>query len=184
MVNTNTRIWFGNLGKRNEGKLIGEWLSLPFDFDDFDDFLCEKIGIGEVDEFGQEYEEWYVGDIDSELPIKFHEYWSIDELQELSDLIDNIEYLSTREYESLFACLDAEGNDIEDAYEVIRSGNYMHLPWIKNWYDYGEHIFNECGYADEVSERMRNYFDYESFGEDYGQNGNISKKYGYFEVTR
>ena len=45
-----------NLGKYNEGALIGEWVSFPATPEEVKKAL-EKIGIGAKDEFGHVYEE-------------------------------------------------------------------------------------------------------------------------------
>ena len=52
-----------NLGKYNEGALVGKWVEFPCDEEEFEQHLKE-IGIGSTDEFGQPYEEWFVTDYD------------------------------------------------------------------------------------------------------------------------
>ena len=46
-----------NLGKYNEGMLVGEWVKLPTTEEEMQK-VFERIGIGKQDEFGQPYEEW------------------------------------------------------------------------------------------------------------------------------
>ena len=38
-------VWIGNLGKYNEGELVGEWLELPVSKKELDAFLREKVGL-------------------------------------------------------------------------------------------------------------------------------------------
>ena len=38
-------VWIGNLGKYNEGELVGEWLKLPVSKQELDTFLREKVGL-------------------------------------------------------------------------------------------------------------------------------------------
>ena len=48
-----------NLGKYNEGMLVGEWVKLPTTEEEMQK-VFERIGIGKQDEFGQSYEEWFI----------------------------------------------------------------------------------------------------------------------------
>ena len=38
-------VWVGNLGRYNEGTLIGGWLRLPVDEQRIDRFLTEQVGL-------------------------------------------------------------------------------------------------------------------------------------------
>lgn len=53
-----------NLGKYNEGMLVGEWVKLPTTEEEMQK-VFERIGIGKQDEFGQPYEEWFITDYDA-----------------------------------------------------------------------------------------------------------------------
>ena len=46
-----------NLGKYNEGMLVGEWVKLPTTEEEMQK-VFERIGIGKQDEFGQPYGSW------------------------------------------------------------------------------------------------------------------------------
>ena len=48
-----------NLGKYNEGELLGEWVDFPIDKDSFQQML-NRIGIGSFDESGHPYEEIFI----------------------------------------------------------------------------------------------------------------------------
>ena len=50
-----------NLGKYNEGMLVGEWVKLPTTEEEMQK-VFERIEIGKQDEFGQPYEEWFITD--------------------------------------------------------------------------------------------------------------------------
>ena len=50
-----------NLGKYNEGVLVGEWVKFPTTEEEMQK-VFEHIGIGKQDEFGQPYEEWFITD--------------------------------------------------------------------------------------------------------------------------
>ena len=49
-----------NLGKFNEGEIVGEWISFPIKPEAFQEVL-NKIGINE------NYEEWFFSDFDSNI---------------------------------------------------------------------------------------------------------------------
>ena len=71
-----------NLGKYNEGDLVGEWVKFPTTPEEMQK-VFERIGIGRKDDFGQPYEEWFITDYDcyvDGLYDKLGEYESLDEL--------------------------------------------------------------------------------------------------------
>lgn len=179
MYNTKTSVWVGNLGKYNEGELVGEWISLPFTEEDFEKLL-KRIGIGEEDEFGQPYEEWYIADWESLMPIHITQYMGYNALMELSELIERIEDMYESEVKAIMAYLDESSNNLEEAVDCIEDGRFVHLPWIHSWEEYGEYIFDNYGYGSSVPESMRDFIDFEKLGE-YKGDGTISKEHGYFE---
>ena len=84
-----------NLGKYNEGKLIGEWLKFPTTPEELQN-VFERIGIGSKDEYGNSYEEWFISDYDcyvDGLASKLGEYENLEELNylasELEELVNN-----------------------------------------------------------------------------------------------
>lgn len=52
-----------NLGKYNEGALVGEWVKFPTTAEELQK-VFERIGIGSKDDFGHPYEEWFITDYD------------------------------------------------------------------------------------------------------------------------
>lgn len=52
-----------NLGKYNEGSLMGEWVKFPTTAEELQK-VFERIGIGSKDDFGQPYKEWFITDYD------------------------------------------------------------------------------------------------------------------------
>ena len=66
-------VYIANLGKYNEGYLVGAWFTFPIDEED----VKEKIGLNE------QYEEYAIHDTDN-FPIAIGEYVSIEELNEVS----------------------------------------------------------------------------------------------------
>ena len=64
-------VYIANLGKYNEGYLVGAWFTFPIDEED----VKEKIGLNE------QYEEYAIHDTDN-FPIAIGEYVSIEELKQ------------------------------------------------------------------------------------------------------
>ena len=93
------KIFITNLGKYNEGELIGEWLDLPATEDEIDE-LMERIGIGE------EYEEVFITDYESDLNIKVGEYDNIEALNEMADEIASLDEWELETLEALLTYFD------------------------------------------------------------------------------
>ena len=72
-------VYIANLGKYNEGYLVGAWFTFPIDEED----VKEKIGLNE------QYEEYAIHDTDN-FPIGIGEYVSIEELNEMYEMIEEL----------------------------------------------------------------------------------------------
>ena len=72
-------VYIANLGKYNEGYLVGAWFTFPIDEED----VKEKIGLNE------QYEEYAIHDTDN-FPIAIGEYVSIEELNEMYEIIEEL----------------------------------------------------------------------------------------------
>ena len=153
-----------NLGKYNEGELIGEWVQFPIDEDDFEEVL-KKIGIGSKDEFGQPYEEWFVTDYDCNLNgfdwQELGEYPSYETLQEFGELVDGID-----DVEAVNNAYEVTG-DLKEAIDGLDSGRIIYYPGVENYYALAEYIIDEFGGVEELDRStIEDYFDYEALGRD------------------
>ena len=159
-----------NLGKYNEGALVGEWVKFPTTEEEMQK-VFERIGIGSKDEFGQVYEEWFITDY--ECPIHgvydmLGEYESIDKLNYLASRIDE---LDKWEQEKLVAIMEAgcdEVSDIDDLINLTYNLDcYDFIPGIHDESDLGYYYVHEAGIYDEKDlGPFANYIDYERFGRD------------------
>ena len=70
------RVYIANLGKYNEGELVGAWFEPPIDFDE----VKERIGLND------RYEEYAIHDF--ELPFEIGEYTPIEEINRLCEMVD------------------------------------------------------------------------------------------------
>jgi antirestriction protein len=149
---TEIKIWVGNLGKYNEGELVGEWFDLPVSMDE----ITEAIGINE------EYEEMFIADY--EAPFSIGEYDSIDNLNEIAEKMQGMDEDEIKAVSELvdngivsdfFEGLDELENvifyhDCQDMEDVAHSWIHDHIGDIEN----------------AVGDRASFYFDYDSLKRD------------------
>ena len=106
------RIWIGNLGKYNEGYLVGEWVDLPCD--DFDE-VFERIGINE------RYEETFIADFENDYGYEVGEYDSLTMLNEVAETLEGL-----NEYEKeVWTALHDGGYNNDEIIEILENDNYM-----------------------------------------------------------
>lgn len=177
-----------NLGKYNEGMLVGEWVKLPTTEEEMQK-VFERIGIGKQDEFGQPYEEWFITDY--ECPIygvqkMLGEYESLDKLNYLAALIDG---LSLSDQEKLVAIMEAGCDEVSDIDDLINLtfnlDCYDIMPGINDEYDLGYYYANEAGiYSEKDLGPLADYIDYERYGHDiaYDEQGRFTDE-GYVRVA-
>ena len=154
------KIFLTNLGKYNEGYLVGMWVKLPVPQDKLDEVLVQ-IGINE------EYEECFITDFETSfvgMRDVISEYSSIVALNKLSE---KIEGLSEDEQEKLDAVLECEGcRSVSDVLELIEELDSFDL-----LSDVDDDEALGCYYADEcccidIPDHIKSYFDYEAYGRD------------------
>lgn len=178
-MDTNTKIYITNLGKYNEGYLVGEWISLPFTEEEINNlFVRIKLGtINESGEFengfyenGSFYEEWAIHDFETEIEdFEIHEYDNIDELNEL---IEEIENLKDYEFEEVQALIEATGYALKDCIETQKSGGFTYYSGVDSLSDLAEMFVDEGFFGDpKQMGNLVNYIDYESLGRDLGFDG-------------
>ena len=159
-------IYLTNLGKYNEGYLVGEWVNLPIEEDELNK-VFQRICINE------RYEEWFISDYEAKLSgisNAIGEYSNFNALNELAEKLDN---LCEWEKEKLQAILEAESiSCLTDICEAIDSlDNWDLLSDVKTNEDLGYYYAEECCCID-IPKNIKNYFDYESFGRDIHLEGN------------
>ena len=150
------KIFVTNLGKYNEGELIGEWVSLPIDESELEEVL-ERIGINE------EYEEYFITDYETEFDgLDIDEYSNIEELNELAAQLENFDEY---DLEKVGAIIEAYGAKLQDAIENIDNYTYYSGKTLEDVaYELVESCYN-------LSEFALRYFDYEAFARDLGFDG-------------
>ena len=156
-----------NLGKYNEGALVGEWVKFPTTAEELKK-VFERIGIGAKDDFGQTYEEWFITDYDCYVDGLYDllgEYANLDELNYLASKLDD---MSQDEYERFQAAMEI-GDHTGSIQELINLTEnldcYEVYPDIHDHDDLGRYYIEELD-AMQVPEHLRNYIDYEAYGRD------------------
>ena len=156
-----------NLGKYNEGELVGEWVKFPTTAEEMKK-VFDRIGIGQKDDFGNPYEEWFITDYDcyvDGLYDKLGEYESLDELNYLASKLDE---MSQGEYEQFQAAMEI-GDHSGSVQEIINLTEnldcYDVYPDIHDYDDLGRYYIDELD-AMQVPEHLKNYIDYEAYGRD------------------
>lgn len=155
-------IYLTNLGKYNEGELVGEWVHLPISNEELQE-VFERIGINE------EYEEYFITDYECDF-YEIGEYENIDTLNEIAEKIDDLD----EEQEQVVKVLMSEcGYDLDEAIEKAESGDYRIYTDCNDMTDVAYAVVEECDYLRNVPETVARYFDYEAFGRDLGIEGSF-----------
>ena len=174
-----------NLGKYNEGELVGEWVKFPTTAEEMKE-VFKRIGIGQKDDFGQLYEEWFITDYDcyvDGLYDKLGEYESLDELNYLASKLDE---MSDSEYAQFQAGMEM-GDHCGSLQEIINLTEnldcYEVYPHIEDYDDLGRYYIEELEVM-QVPEHLQNYIDYEAYGRDVAmdENGSFTDQ-GYVRDT-
>ena len=108
-------------------------------------------------------DELFISDYETDISnLKISEYDDILQHNESAEEIDN---LSDDEVIALQAYLE-QYNDIEQALEEVRQGNYTIYYDCDDMSDVAYQVVNESGLLDGVPETIKGYFDYEAYGRD------------------
>lgn len=160
-------IYIANLGKYNEGELVGKWIELPFTHQQLLETL-EEIGINE------EYEEFAIHDYSLEIEYEVGEYENISKLNENFKMIkDN--NLDTTE---LNAILEA-GYSLKEAITKMVEGSYNFI-MCNNEEEFAEGLVDN-GYL-EVPAHLEMYIDYNAIARDYLCGNWYLTEYGAVEI--
>lgn len=174
-----------NLGKYNEGELVGEWVKFPTTADELKK-VFERIGIGSEDDFGNPYEEWFITDYDcyvGGLYDKLGEYANLDELNYLAAKLDDMD---RNEYNQFLAAMEMGDHtgSIQDLINLTENLDcYDVYPDIEDHDDLGRYYIDELD-AMQVPDHLRNYIDYEAYGRDVAmEEGGEFTEFGYVRDT-
>ena len=162
------RVYIANLGKYNEGELVGAWFTPPVDWDE----VKERIGLND------EYEEYAIHDY--ELPFEIEEYTPIEEINRLCALAEELEGtpIETEMREIQRAFFSSFEEMAEHADDIICYSDCDDMA------DVARYFIEETGVLGEVPASLQNYIDYEAYGRDLELEGNfLVTSHGVFEYA-
>lgn len=170
------KLYVANLGKYNEGELVGAWLNLPLTYDEddfkqeFQEFLENKVGINE------EYEEFAIHDYEVDFDMEIGEYENIANLNELAIKIENISQDDMNVFKAL-----VEAENVNTAIDLIEARNFTFYDNINTHNELGYYIVTEGLFGIKIPDELENYIDYKAIGRDWAMNMNETS-YGYIQI--
>ena len=175
-----------NLGKYNEGALVGEWVKFPTTAEELQK-VFERIGIGSKDDFGHPYEEWFITDYDCYVDGLYEMLGDYENLDELNYLASKLEELDDHDYEHFQAAMQVSDytGSVKDLINLINNlDKYEIYPGVDDYSDLGRYYIDEVGVM-EIPEHLANYIDYEAYGRDVAidEMGQFTN-YGYVRDTQ
>ena len=151
-----------NLGKYNEGRLVGAPLNFPTTTEDVQ-ALLKRIGVD-----GVRYEEIFITDFESDiLGLYDHlgEYESIDELNHLAHLLSGMDDDALAKLEAVMDSGEYTGS-VKDLINLTQNlDNYDFYPDVDSEEALGRLYIQEFE-AVPVPEHLIDYIDYEAYGRD------------------
>ena len=159
------RIYIANLGKYNEGELVGAWFTPPVDYDE----VKEQIGL-----HGQ-YEEYTIHDY--ELPFEIDEYTPLEEVNRLCAMVSELPPAIQAELSELQSYFGSIDELVEHQDDII------HYPDCDDMSDIARYYIEETGALGEVPAHLQHYIDYEAYGRDLELSGSfVITGHGIFEI--
>lgn len=150
-------VFVTNLGRYNEGDLVGEWLTLPATEADIQ-ATFDTIGLND------EYEEYFLTDWECEFEgITISEYSNLHHLNKLAEKLENCDQLDVVE-----ALMDVWGYELKEAMDEVDNCSFIYLE--KNTFMSDEEnlaysLVDSIGDLEcTLGEKIENYFDFEKFG--------------------
>jgi hypothetical protein len=156
-------VYITNLAKYNEGKLVGQWVSLPLPLDELEKIINEILGNDE---------EYFISDYECDF-MTIDEYSDIYELNELVERIDDLNEYDQKKVKAILewgACKNVEEaiNNLDD---------FIFYEDVTNEKELAEHFLDEIGF--DLPQVIEANIDYEGLGQDLATG--FFSSYGYIE---
>lgn len=142
-------VYNANLGKYNEGYLVGDWFRFPLNEEE----IAERIGLN------AEYEEYAVHDTEN-FPMEVSEYISIQELNEMYEMICELPDFITDSLDEFVSNYGSLEELVEHTDEIY------HYPDCETMTDVAYYFIDELQMLGEIPPQLQNYIDYEAYGRD------------------
>ena len=156
------KAYITNLGKYNEGALVGEYLKFPTTTEEVQ-ALLKRIGID-----GVRYEEIFITDYDGDMPelySGFGEYESIDELNYLASLLSEMDQSDLEKFEAVLDTGEHSGSVKELINLTQNLDCFEFYSGITSEEELGRMYIQEFD-AIPIPEHLIDYIDYEAYGRD------------------
>ena len=148
-----------NLGKYNEGEVVGETLKFPTTTVEVQ-ALLKRIGVD-----GVRYEEFFITSFDGDVLGLYDyltEYENLDELNHLACLLSELDQSDLEKFEAVIDC-GSHTSSVADLINLTQNLDcYEFYPDIENEEDLGRYFSEDLPIPDE----LKDYFDYEAYGRD------------------
>ena len=162
------QVYIANLGKYNEGELVGDWFSFPLD----EEVIAERIGLN------AEYEEYAIHDTDN-FPMEISEYISIEELNRIYEQLEELPDYLLDDLDSFVSYYGSLEELVEHKDDIILYSG------CETMTDLAYYLIDEEQVLGEIPSSLQNYIDYEAYGRDVAleENGTFTDQ-GYVWDTR
>ena len=148
-----------NLGKYNEGELVGETLEFPTSPQEVQ-ALLKHIGVA-----GIRYEEFFITSFDGDVLGLYDylgEYENLDELNHLACLLSELDQGELEKFEAVLHT-GAHTSSVADIINLTQNLDcFEFYPEIENEEDLGRYWAEDL----PIPEELKDYFDYEAYGRD------------------
>ena len=148
-----------NLGKYNEGELVGETLEFPTSPQEVQTLL-KHIGVD-----GIRYEEFFITSFDGDVLGLYDylgEYENLDELNHLACLLSELDQGELEKFEAVLHT-GAHTSSVADIINLTQNLDcFEFYPEIENEEDLGRYWAEDL----PIPEELKDYFDYEAYGRD------------------
>ena len=152
-----------NLGKYNEGELVGETLKFPTTSQEVQ-ALLKDIGID-----GIRYEEFFITSFDGDVLGLYDylgEYENLDELNHLACLLSELPQEELAKFEAALN-IGAHTSSVADIINLAQNLDcFEFYPDIENEDDLGRYFTEDLA----IPAELKDYFDYEAYGRDLSTN--------------
>jgi antirestriction protein len=162
------RIYITDLSAYNQGKLIGEFVSLPMDEEDLQKEIKAILAEGAEACGDDEHEEYFITDYEFETETKLFDVHEYSNIIELNSRCEELDGFSEDDLKRVSYLIDHVGYDFDDAlrsYEDVIIYENMTLEEVAE--DYIESCYN----LNDLPEIISRNIDYASIARDFEMSG-------------
>lgn len=168
----NAQIYVANLGKYNEGTMVGEWFDLPISYEE----IAPVIGLN------AQYEEILICDTDN-VPFKV---WEYENLESINEKYEALQGLDATEIEAVTEAFEnGYFSSYEESIEAMKNGDIILHHDCREMEDVAMEYIDMIGGVSQLSESNKTgYFDTASFIRDLEIEGFFEEFYGSDDIDK